>query len=84
MRWQRQRSLETVMDPHLKGKYSLESMERAEKCLADEWKNRPTMGEVLWHLDQALGDLEEREAENRQFGGNCGLSEATTGASHSW
>ncbi|KAL4281763.1 hypothetical protein GQ457_03G043180 [Hibiscus cannabinus] len=99
MRWQRQRSLETIIDPHLKGKYSPESMEKfgeiAEKCLADEGKNRPTMGEVLWHLEyvlqlqqawigantmdnsfsssQALRDLEEREAENRQFDGNSGL-----------
>ncbi|XP_022716482.1 probable receptor-like protein kinase At1g30570 [Durio zibethinus] len=100
MRWQRQRSLETIIDPHLRGKYSPGSMEKfgeiAEKCLADEGKNRPTMGEVLWHLEyvlqlhqawmrantmdnsfsssQALGDLEEREAENRlQFDGNSGL-----------
>ncbi|KAK8581384.1 hypothetical protein V6N12_071611 [Hibiscus sabdariffa] len=99
MRWQRQRSLETIIDPHLKGKYSPESMEKfgeiAEKCLADEGKNRPTMGEVLWHLEyvlqlhqawigantmdnsfsssQVLRDLEEREAENRQFDGNSGL-----------
>ncbi|GMI92000.1 hercules receptor kinase 2 [Hibiscus trionum] len=99
MRWQRQRSLETIIDPHLKGKYSTESMEKfgeiAEKCLADEGKNRPTMGEVLWHLEyvlqlhqawirdntmdnsfsssQALRDLEEREAENRQLDGNSGI-----------
>ncbi|KAK8678935.1 hypothetical protein V6N13_144412 [Hibiscus sabdariffa] len=61
----------------------------------DEGKNRPTMGEVLWHLEyvlqlhqawigantmdnsfsssQVLRDLEEREAENRQFDGNSGL-----------
>ncbi|KAK9022427.1 hypothetical protein V6N11_002693 [Hibiscus sabdariffa] len=58
MKWQRQRSLETITDPHLKGKYSPESMEKfgeiAEKCLADEGKNRPTMGEVLWHLEYVL------------------------------
>ncbi|WRX27161.1 Serine-threonine/tyrosine-protein kinase [Theobroma cacao] len=102
MRWQRQRSLETIVDPHLRGKYSPESMEKfgeiAEKCLADEGKNRPTMGEVLWHLEyvlqlhqawirantmdnsfsssQALGDLEEREAENRQHDGNSGSGES--------
>ncbi|GLT35700.1 hypothetical protein SLA2020_101290 [Shorea laevis] len=88
-KWQRQRSLETIIDPHLKGHYSPESLEKfgeiAEKCLADEGKNRPTMGEVLWHLEyvlqlqeawlrtnstentfsssQALGDVEELEAE---------------------
>lgn len=102
MRWQRQRSLETIIDPHLKGEYSPESMEKfgeiAEKCLADEGKNRPTMGEVLWHLEfvlqlhqawmranttdnsfsssQVLGDMEEREAENRPFDANCGLPKA--------
>ncbi|KAE8655309.1 putative receptor-like protein kinase [Hibiscus syriacus] len=58
MRWQIQRSLETIIDPHLKGKYSPESMEKfgeiAEKCLADEGKNRPTMGEVIWYLEYVL------------------------------
>ncbi|KAL4340365.1 hypothetical protein GQ457_08G026980 [Hibiscus cannabinus] len=58
MRWQRQRSLETIIDPHLKRKYSLESMEKfgeiAEKCLANEEKNQPTMVEVLWHLEYVL------------------------------
>ncbi|GLU17532.1 hypothetical protein SLE2022_338950 [Rubroshorea leprosula] len=89
MKWQRQMSLETIIDPHLKGHYTPESLEKfgeiAEKCLADEGKNRPTMGEVLWHLEyvlqlqeawvrnnstensfscsQALGDVEELEAE---------------------
>lgn len=92
MRWQRQRSLETIIDPHLKGNYAPESLKKfgeiAEKCLADEGKNRPTMGEVLWHLEyvlqlheawmctnnaensfssiQALGGLEEEEAEKKQ------------------
>ncbi|XVF75023.1 hypothetical protein PTKIN_Ptkin13bG0155800 [Pterospermum kingtungense] len=105
MRWQRQRSLETIIDPQLRGQYSPESMEKfgeiAEKCLADEGKNRPTMGEVLWHLEyvlqlhqawmranatdnsfsssQVLGDVEEREAENRQFDANSGLPKAATG-----
>ncbi|CAI0545544.1 unnamed protein product [Linum tenue] len=58
MRWQRQRSLETIIDRRLEGSYSPESMEKygeiAEKCLADEGKNRPTMGEVLWHLEYVL------------------------------
>ncbi|XP_052203004.1 probable receptor-like protein kinase At1g30570 [Diospyros lotus] len=58
MRWQQQRSLETIVDPHLKGKYSPESLEKyaeiAEKCLGDDGKSRPTMGEVLWHLEYVL------------------------------
>ncbi|KAL0011857.1 hypothetical protein SO802_006965 [Lithocarpus litseifolius] len=58
MGWQRQRSLETIIDSHLKGNYSPESLKKfgeiAEKCLADEGKNRPTMGEVLWYLEYVL------------------------------
>ncbi|XP_044478126.1 probable receptor-like protein kinase At1g30570 [Mangifera indica] len=58
MKWQRQRSLQTIIDPRLKGNYSPESLEKfgeiAEKCLVDEGKNRPTMGEVLWHLEYVL------------------------------
>ncbi|XP_073003684.1 probable receptor-like protein kinase At1g30570 [Typha latifolia] len=58
LRWQRQRSIEAVIDPRLEGDYSLESLKKfgeiAEKCLADEGKNRPTMGEVLWHLEYVL------------------------------
>lgn len=58
MKWQRQRSLETIIDSHLKGNYYPESLKRfgeiAEKCLADEGKSRPTMGEVLWHLEYVL------------------------------
>ncbi|CAN4080246.1 unnamed protein product [Withania somnifera] len=58
MRFQQQRSLETIIDPQLAGQYSTESLmkfgEIAEKCLADEGKSRPTMGEVLWHLEYVL------------------------------
>ncbi|CAA7014256.1 unnamed protein product [Microthlaspi erraticum] len=56
--WQKQRSLESIIDPNLRGNYSPESLEKygeiAEKCLADEGKNRPMMGEVLWHLEYVL------------------------------
>jgi len=58
MRWQRQRSLDTIIDPHLRGNYCPESLSKfgeiAEKCLADDGKSRPTMGEVLWHLEYVL------------------------------
>ncbi|KAK3004941.1 hypothetical protein RJ639_019763 [Escallonia herrerae] len=71
MRWQKQRSLETILDPNLDGKYSLESLVRfaeiAEKCLADEGKSRPTMGEVLWHLEYVL---QVQEAWLRLDGGD--------------
>ncbi|KAF9594622.1 hypothetical protein IFM89_034244 [Coptis chinensis] len=50
--------LETIVDRCLEG-YSLDSLkffgEIAEKCLADEGKNRPTMGEILWHTQNVLG-----------------------------
>lgn len=58
MKWQRKKSLESIIDPKLSGMYSSESLARfgeiAEKCLADEGKLRPTMGEVLWHLEYVL------------------------------
>ncbi|KAI9198158.1 hypothetical protein LWI28_011138 [Acer negundo] len=58
MKWQRQRSLESIIDQHLQGGYCPESLEKygeiAEKCIDDEGKNRPTMGEVLWHLEYVL------------------------------
>jgi Protein tyrosine and serine/threonine kinase/Malectin-like domain len=57
-RWQRQRSIETIVDSRIERDYSVESLKKfaeiAEKCLTDEGKNRPTMGEVLWQLEYAL------------------------------
>ncbi|XP_042490427.1 cGMP-dependent protein kinase 2-like [Macadamia integrifolia] len=56
--WQRQRSLQTIADPCLEGNYCPESLKKfgeiAEKCVADEGKNRPTMGEVLQDLEFVL------------------------------
>ncbi|XP_019165654.1 PREDICTED: probable receptor-like protein kinase At1g30570 [Ipomoea nil] len=50
--------LETIIDPSLRGNYSPKSLksfaEIAEKCLADEGVARPTMGELLCHLEYAL------------------------------
>ncbi|KAM1762015.1 hypothetical protein TB1_004609 [Malus domestica] len=58
MMWQRKRSLETIIDRRLEGTYCPEALKKfgeiAEKCLADGGKSRPTMGEVLWHLEYAL------------------------------
>ncbi|XP_043701694.1 probable receptor-like protein kinase At1g30570 [Telopea speciosissima] len=58
LQWQKQRSLEAITDCYLSGNYCSESLKKfgeiAEKCLADEGKNRPTMGEVLWHLEYVL------------------------------
>lgn len=90
LRWQRERSLETIIDPRLRGQYSPESMKKfgeiAEKCLADEGKCRPTMGEVLWHLeyvlqlhdawlranDEGSSSLHVESSEDRQAGGGSG------------
>lgn len=93
LRWQRERSLETIIDPRLRGQYSPESMKKfgeiAEKCLADEGKCRPTMGEVLWHLeyvlqlhdawlranDEGSSSLRVDSSEDRQAGGGGGAEE---------
>ncbi|XP_078175813.1 hercules receptor kinase 2 [Carex rostrata] len=70
LRWQRQRSIETIVDPRLEGDYSIESIKKfaeiAEKCLMDDGKNRPSMGEVLWQLEYALqlNDAYIRERES--------------------
>uniref|UniRef100_A0A1D1YJV5 Putative receptor-like protein kinase At1g30570 n=1 Tax=Anthurium amnicola TaxID=1678845 RepID=A0A1D1YJV5_9ARAE len=67
-RWQQQGSLETIVDPRLHGSCSLESLKKfgeiALKCLAEQGKNRPTMGEVLWHLEYVL---QLHEAHTRNF-----------------
>ncbi|XP_042490422.1 probable receptor-like protein kinase At1g30570 [Macadamia integrifolia] len=58
LRCQRQRSLETIVDSRLEGNYCPESLKKfgeiADKCLANEVKNRPTMGEVLCDLEYVL------------------------------
>lgn len=79
LRWQRERSLEKILDQQLRGSYCMESLVRfgeiAEKCLADEGKSRPTMGEVLWHLEYVLQLQEawlrsndDKEAKNEEDG----------------
>ncbi|KAJ4916912.1 putative receptor-like protein kinase [Raphanus sativus] len=81
--WQKQRSLESIIDRNLRGNYSPESLEKygeiAEKCLADEGKNRPMMGEVLWHLEYVLqlheAWLRKQNGEN-SFSSSQALEEA--------
>ncbi|XP_065047381.1 probable receptor-like protein kinase At1g30570 [Musa acuminata AAA Group] len=87
LHWQRQKSLERIMDPRLEGNYSSESLKKfadiAEKCLADEGKNRPTMGEVLWHLENVLqlqeahvqkGDLNSSTTSQARYAADVSFS----------
>ncbi|KAF3786020.1 Receptor-like protein kinase FERONIA [Nymphaea thermarum] len=50
--------IEQIVDPLLRGKIATESLrkyaETAEKCLADQGTDRPTMANVLWNLEFAL------------------------------
>lgn len=67
MHWQKRGLLERVIDQHLVGYISLDSLrkfgETAEKCLAEYGADRPTMGDVLWNLEYAL-QLQEASIQN--------------------
>ncbi|KAK3141484.1 hypothetical protein QOZ80_4BG0334550 [Eleusine coracana subsp. coracana] len=89
MRWQRQRSLESIMDPRLDGDFSAESLKKfgeiAEKCLADDGRSRPSMGEVLWHLEYALQlhDAYKRNVDSESFGsGELGFADISFSLPH--
>nr|GEW12489.1 receptor-like protein kinase HERK 1 [Tanacetum cinerariifolium] len=55
---QKRGNLEKLIDPYLVGKMKIESLKKfvdiADKCLADEGIDRPTMGDVLQNLERAL------------------------------
>ncbi|KAL5999772.1 hypothetical protein ACLOJK_038057 [Asimina triloba] len=67
MQWQRRGRLEQIIDPHLVGSVSLESLrkfgETAEKCLEEQGSERPSMGDVLWSLEYALHLQEASSAQ---------------------
>lgn len=56
--WQKRGQLEQIIDPHLVGTVSLDSLrkfgETAEKCLSEHGAERPSMGDVLWNLEYVL------------------------------
>ncbi|WOL08951.1 putative receptor-like protein kinase [Canna indica] len=82
LRWQRKNSIERILDRRLEGDYSPESMKKfaeiAEKCLADEGRNRPTMGEVLWHLENVL-QMHEAHVQSRSLS-CCSSSPSPSGS----
>eukprot|EP00249_Psilotum_nudum_P018660 c26906_g2_i1 orf=734-3301(-) len=67
MHWQKKGILDEIVDPHLNGTINIESLkkfgETAEKCLAEQGIDRPSMGDVLWNLEYTL-QLQETAMSN--------------------
>lgn len=80
--WQKRGELEKVFDPFLVGKMKTESLEKfveiAEKCLAEQGVDRPTMGDVLWNLEFAL-QLEGIVVKRRQTENDSAVGELENG-----
>ncbi|KAL5711485.1 hypothetical protein ACHQM5_021935 [Ranunculus cassubicifolius] len=93
LRCQKEGTLAHIMDPYLEGKVTLECFkkfaETAEKCVADNGTERPSMGDVLWNLELALqlqesadgnGDIKVKDIEDTPFCGNVTDSTMSIGS----
>ncbi|TYJ11351.1 hypothetical protein E1A91_A11G270800v1 [Gossypium mustelinum] len=72
--------VDQIIDPYLQGKIDPTSLRTftdiARKCLGEKGSERPTMGEVLWNLEQAW--LQQQESDCFQNDGNYGVADRTT------
>ncbi|XP_011087289.1 probable receptor-like protein kinase At5g61350 [Sesamum indicum] len=68
--------IQKIIDPIIAGTITQESLtkyvEAAEKCLAEYGVDRPSMGDVLWHLESALqlqGTASAANSADNQYAG---------------
>ncbi|XP_073141251.1 probable receptor-like protein kinase At5g61350 [Henckelia pumila] len=71
-------AIEKIIDPTIAGTMNKDSLlkfvEAAEKCLAEHGVDRPSMGDVLWHLEYAL-QLQGANSETSDQGNETKIGE---------